>query len=159
MFEYDVFLSFSSKDIDRVRPIWQRLASSALRVFWSDETLRASAGRNFVATIQEALVNSKDFVLFWSENAANSSWVEEEYQAFYSQCYMRDKRMRRLLVVHDSPSNEQALPTFLRQLQAVRSLDDLVTTLGGTDIDALKSRNAELERLVRELRADVSKLQ
>jgi hypothetical protein len=159
MFEYDLFLSFSSKDIERVRPIWQRLASSGLRVFWADETLRLSAGRNFVSTIQEALVNSKDFALYWTENAAGSSWVEEEYQAFYSQCYMRDKKTRRLLVVHDVPRHEQSLPTFLRQLQAVRSIDDLVEILRDTRIDATKSENVEFDRLVHNLRADLGRAQ
>jgi hypothetical protein len=158
MFDYDVFLSFASPDIELVRPVWQRLASSGLRVFCSDKSLRAAAGQNFVSVIQEALGNSKDFILLWSAHAASSSWVEEEYQAFYSQCYMHDKKTRRLLVLHGAPANPHPLPTFLRQLQSVQSIDHLVESLGGTDIAALKRRNDELEDLVRNLQLEVAEL-
>src|SRR5947209_19129424 len=96
VYEYDLFISFSSSDKDRVRPIWQRLASSGLRVFWSDETLRSRAGQSFVSLVQSALIDSRDFLLVWTPNARTSSWVEEEYQTFYSQCYVRDKKGRRL---------------------------------------------------------------
>ena len=78
MFEYDAFLSFSAKDIGLAKPVWQRLMLSGLRVFWSDEDLKAAAGKSFVSTIQNALIGSRDFVLCWTEHARNSPWVEEE---------------------------------------------------------------------------------
>src|SRR4051812_1899112 len=52
MFEYDIFLSFSAKDVSVVKPIWQRLMSSGLRVFWSDENLKIVLGQSFVSGIQ-----------------------------------------------------------------------------------------------------------
>ena len=39
-FDYDVFLSFSASDEGLVRPVWQELCLSGLRVFWSDATLK-----------------------------------------------------------------------------------------------------------------------
>ena len=48
IFEYDVFLSFASADKELVKPIWQEMSSSGLRVFWSDETLKQNIGQPFI---------------------------------------------------------------------------------------------------------------
>ena len=99
MYEYDVFLSFSSKDSDEVARTWQSLSQSGLRVFWSSDTLKEAVGQNWLERIQDSLVKSQHFLLFWTHNARNSNWVEEEYQTFYSQCYMGAKEARRLIIL------------------------------------------------------------
>lgn len=154
MFDYDVFLSFSAKDTELVKPIWQRLTSSGLRVFWADQSLQQNAGKSWFAMIQSALVGSRDLVVYWSQNARESAWVEEEYQAFYSQCYLPRRSARRLILLCSEASLISTLPPFLRQLQVVRSLDDLVKAVGGVDLDQLRTRNAELQQLVDALSAE-----
>jgi biotin carboxyl carrier protein len=158
MFEYDAFLSFSAKDIGFVKPVWQRLMASGLRVFWSDEDLKATAGKSFVSTIQHALVSSRDFVLCWTEHARNSPWVEEEYQAFYGQCYVPAKASRRLLIFSPDTSHFATLPPLLRQLQALTSIEQLVAALDGMDIDRLRNENTRLRALMVEMTAEMEKL-
>lgn len=159
MFDYDVFLSFSAQDHELVKPIWQRLSSSGVRVFWSDETLKQAAGRSFVSVIQNALDASKDFVLVWTANAARSPWVEEEYQAFYSHAYIRDKATRRLIVLCPDQAFLSKLPPLLRHLQSVQHVDDLARVLGVVDIQQLLARNAELEMLTGTLRERIAVLE
>jgi hypothetical protein len=48
IFEYDVFLSFASADEDIVKPIWQEISLSGLRVFWSDEALKKKLVNHFL---------------------------------------------------------------------------------------------------------------
>jgi hypothetical protein len=149
IFDYDVFLSFASQDLEAVKPLWQRLKARGLRVFWSNETLKSSAGQSYVRVIQDALVGSKDFVLYWSPAAKASDWVEEEYQTFFRQCYLNDKSARRLILVFSDLSLVASLPPFLSNLQSVRTTDELVRVLGGEDVEYLKSRNAEFDKEVK----------
>jgi hypothetical protein len=158
VFEYDVFLSFSAKDQTLVKPVWQRLMSSGIRVFWSGENMKAAPGKNFVSTIQDALTSSRDFVVYWTENAKASPWVDEEYQTFYSQCYLADKAARRLMAFCPLSSEIDTLPPFLRSKQAVTSIEQLVAALGGVDIESLKTENLQLRSRVAELQAEIARL-
>jgi hypothetical protein len=145
-YDYDVFLSFASKDTEVAKEVWQTLSLSGLRVFWSSDTLRNTVGQSFVSKIQESLIESQNFLLYWSENAENSAWVEEEYQTFYSQCYMKDKASRRLIILLKKEKELTSLPPFLKNLQISRSIEEIIPILGGVDIRKIKQENQELQR-------------
>lgn len=156
-FDYDVFLSFSSKDAEQARSVWQALSLGGLRVFWSTDTLKERVGRNWVAAIQESLIQSQHFVLLWTPASRGSVWVEEEYQTFYGQCYVKDRTGRRLVIL---PAGEpiESLPPFLRNLQAAGSARELVSLLGGTSPEELRQENRELRARVEELQAATARL-
>jgi hypothetical protein len=133
LYDYDVFLSFATKDQEAAMEICQTLTQGGLRVFWSTNTLKEVVGKSFVTAIQESLIRSQHFVLYWTPEARTSDWVEEEYQTFYSQCYMRDKTSRRLVIIPDGREPITSLPPFLRNLQVAGSHRELVALLGGIE--------------------------
>ncbi len=112
MVEYDVFLSFSSKDEDLAKPIWKELSSSGLRVFWSDESLKSEIGQSFFTVIQNSLIQSEHFVLVSTPNAWKSNWVKEEYETFFSNCYVPSKRERRLIIYEAITTDPSEHPAF-----------------------------------------------
>ncbi len=79
-FEFDVFLSHSSKDKDIVRPLAKRLHDDGLRV-WFDEWSIAD-GAMIPLAIEDGLQKSRRLVLFMSVNAFGADWVTLEHQSF-----------------------------------------------------------------------------
>jgi hypothetical protein len=71
----DIFLSYSSKDKERVRPLVLALEREGWSVWWDRRTL---AGDSFLSTIQSELTNSKCVVVVWSSDSVQSRWVLEE---------------------------------------------------------------------------------
>lgn len=159
LFDYDVFLSFASADKATAREIWQTLAQSGLRVFWSTETLKEVTGRSFLSVIQESLVKSQHFVLFWTAHAKASKWVKVEYETFYSQCHLMDEGSRRLISLLDTGEPISSLPPFLRNLQITGSVQEVVSLLGGIDPRKLQQENRELRHQVDRLREENLTLQ
>src|SRR5208337_552870 len=92
MFDYDIFLSFAVADETIVRPIWQELCLSGLRVFWSDATLKQRLGESWFDNIESSLERSRHFVLVVSPSSMASEWVRREYKAFYNHCYQAGVR-------------------------------------------------------------------
>ena len=75
-FEYDVFLSHSSKDKQVVRELAQRLKGDGLRV-WLDEWM-IQPGDSIPLAIERGLESSRTLILFMSANAFESDWVTLE---------------------------------------------------------------------------------
>ena len=79
-FDYDVFLSHSSKDKDIVRPLAERLRADGLRV-WFDEWI-LKPGDSIPAKIDEGLEQSRVLVLCMSAHAFGSDWAQLESYTF-----------------------------------------------------------------------------
>ena len=77
-FEYDVFLSHSSKDKAVVRELATRLRKDGLEV-WLDEWV-IQPGDSIPSLISEGLTQSRILVLCMSANAFGSDWVTLEHQ-------------------------------------------------------------------------------
>ena len=75
-FEYDVFLSYSSKDGPAVRNLAERLRADGLRV-WLDEWC-IKYGDDFVTKIGEGVKNSRILVQVMSPNGFGSKWATKE---------------------------------------------------------------------------------
>jgi hypothetical protein len=71
----DIFLSYSSKDRERVRLIRDALAELGFDVFW-DQTLPANI--DWDTWIRERLANSKCALVVWSKNSIASRNVRHE---------------------------------------------------------------------------------
>ena len=79
-FEYDVFLSYSSRDKKIVHAIAKRLKNDGVRV-WLD-TWAIKGGDNFQKKIEEGLEQSRVLVLCMSTNAFGSDWSQLESHTF-----------------------------------------------------------------------------
>jgi hypothetical protein len=71
----DIFISYSRLDLDRVRPIAERLTLLGYSVWW-DRDLRA--GAMFADEIERQLDGARAVLTAWSHNARNSTWVYAE---------------------------------------------------------------------------------
>lgn len=79
-FQYDVFLSHSSKDKGVVRALAERLRGDGVRVWFDEWEIRA--GDSILAKIEEGLEHSRVLVLCMSQNAFGSDWTQLESQTF-----------------------------------------------------------------------------
>lgn len=79
-FQYDVFLSYSSKDRPIVLPLAQRLQKDGLRVWFDESQIRP--GDSIPAKIEEGLENSRILIFCMSANAFGSDWTQLESQTF-----------------------------------------------------------------------------
>lgn len=75
-FQYDVFLSHSSQDKDRVRVLAQRLKDAGLRVWYDEWVLRP--GDDIYLAIERGLQAARVQVLCLSPAALGSEWVDLE---------------------------------------------------------------------------------
>jgi hypothetical protein len=74
---YDVFLSYSRADSDRVAPLRDELRRLGYRVFFDVESIDpASPWRE---RLRQAIRSSRLLVLCWSEHARGSDYIDFEY--------------------------------------------------------------------------------
>jgi hypothetical protein len=71
----DIFLSYSSRDRERVRPIRDALAALRYNVFWDVER---PAGVNGDQWIRGHIAKAKVVIVFWTRNSAASVNVQHE---------------------------------------------------------------------------------
>lgn len=74
---YDVFISYSWKDKETARFIYQELNRAGFTVFIDDKEL--SAGGSFPASVAENILNSNVFLYLGSNNSYNSGLAPEEF--------------------------------------------------------------------------------
>jgi hypothetical protein len=77
-FEFDVFLSHSSKDKPAVRALAERLRAAGLKV-WFD-AWEIKIGDSIFAKIEHGLEHSRKLLLCMSANAFEADWVTLEHQ-------------------------------------------------------------------------------
>lgn len=71
----DIFLSYSSKDREKVRPMHDALVAMGYSVFWDIET---PAGENWDQWIRRNIAEAKVVIVFWTKNSAASVNVQHE---------------------------------------------------------------------------------
>ena len=79
-FDYDVFLSYSSKDKVVARDIAEQLKDEGVRVWFDEWEIRSSISTP--AQIEEGLDNSRVLIFCMSANAFGSDWVQLECHTF-----------------------------------------------------------------------------
>jgi len=129
LFEFDLFICFSTKDREIAKPIWEILRGYGLKVFISDEDLKNKVGFSFLDKIDLGLINSQHLVLLASSNALNSTYVRDEYQAFYNDCHVKNPNQRLLIVLKLNDFQISELPRILRNKQIATHPEQIVTTL------------------------------
>ncbi len=71
----DIFISYASEDLQRIRPLAQALEAKGWSVFW-DRTI--PAGKTWRQVIGEALDAARCVIVAWSNTSVASRWVQEE---------------------------------------------------------------------------------
>lgn len=78
MNNWDIFISYSRLDRNIIAPIVELLRIADTSVFRDEDSVRP--GKKWLIAIHESLNSCRTVVLFWSAAAAESKWVESEYQ-------------------------------------------------------------------------------
>ncbi len=73
---HDIFLSYSTKDRERLQPLFQALERQGWSVFWDHRTI--DIGDHWSKKINHAIRTSKCVVVVWSKASVDSEWVVEE---------------------------------------------------------------------------------
>ena len=71
----DLFLSYASEDLERVKPLVSALEKQGWSVWWDRELV---AGPRFDQVIEEEIAKAGCVVVVWSELSIKSSWVRDE---------------------------------------------------------------------------------
>lgn len=71
----DVFVSYSSRDLERVRKIVERLNEERLTVSWDRDI---PAGQPYTKFLKDALDHSRVVLVVWSRESVGSDWVVSE---------------------------------------------------------------------------------
>jgi len=156
--DYDVFLSFSSRDIEIARSIWEEFIKNGVRAFISDETLKKRIGQSFITAIHDALENSDNFVLLATPSSLASAWVREEYETFYAQKYIPSNRNNRLFILKGPGVEVVTLLLMLRNIQVSESVDSILDTIGRFDVAELRKENIRLQEETEKLKFENHRL-
>jgi WD40 repeat protein len=117
-----LFISYSSTDVDVVRSFHKRLAAIPAYIVWRDER---KIERDWSREIASALTASHAVILIWSEEAARSRWVRNEWLT---------ARALGLPIIPAVLPGAPELPPPLQNLHGV------VAKAGEVDVDALATR-------------------
>ena len=108
MANFDVFISHSSQNKEIARLTYYNAISNSLRP-WFDEAF-FSAGDEMLPTLKSAISDSNTYLLFASEEALASIWVQNEME-FAEEQKVRDPNFRLLVIRLDASTN---LPDWWR---------------------------------------------
>ena len=100
-FQFDVFLSHSSKDKAIVRPLAERLHKDGLKVWFDEWEIRP--GDSIPTKIEEGLERSRILILCMSANAFGSDWTQLESGTFRFRDPLNRERRFVPLRLDDSP--------------------------------------------------------
>ena len=71
----DIFVSYASEDLERVKPLVAALAENGWSVWWDREI---GAGSSYDQVIETAIDEAKCVVVVWSNQSIQSEWVRNE---------------------------------------------------------------------------------
>jgi hypothetical protein len=75
--KFDVFLSYSRQDSDRVRPLRDALQRLGYRVFFDVQSIEP--GERWKTRLEKSIRASRTLVLCWSEHTRSSDYITFEY--------------------------------------------------------------------------------
>ena len=123
--DYQAFISFKNTDARGkptpdaavARKVYEALKASAIRVFFSPETLKETARGPYGKSIEEALESAEILVLVGSNREyIESNWVRAEWDSFLEE-NRSGRKQGELFIVNCGTLKPGNLPLFLRKHQ------------------------------------------
>jgi formylglycine-generating enzyme required for sulfatase activity len=145
-YEYDIFFRFSSKDIEAARPICDELRGYGFRIFFTGDSATIKAGVSFMNFIDDALEQSKNFLLFCTPNAMKSNHVIEEYSIFYENYFFNDRENRAFIIYEGTNFDLNLLKARYRRLQTAKVVNEVIDAL----VDKNEQQRFDLEQQQRQ---------
>jgi hypothetical protein len=103
---YDLFVSYSHADFEKVKPIVNWLQMAGLKVWWDSRKLLP--GVRLGSALPDGLTNARAALFFVSQSWVGSTWCEDEYNAALQE--RRTDRRYGTITVH---IDNCKVPTFL----------------------------------------------
>ena len=153
-FQYDLFISYSSKDYDKVVLIFNDLAALGFKVFFAKKQL--TIGKQFSEDIQDALKYSQHFLIYYSKNSHASAYVKEEWQSFWDHCYIKDKNHRIIYVLKESDFPDSDVPGFLSGFHRPSNKSEFIRKFCKATLHSCQER---LEDMIKETKEKVVSLE
>ena len=134
---YDAFLSYSKKDSSFARALSKELTDQGLRVWFGGEQI--ATGDSFLRAIEEALENSRYFILVISPDYLSGQWSNFEMGVALGQGV-------EILPVFVRTVEKKALPPWISETQGFSaenlSIEKIATSLA--DIIKHNKRNKKI---------------
>jgi TIR domain len=102
-YEYDVFLSYSSKDVSWAEWLQTHLTRRGIRVYRDKD--RLTAGDEWQPQLQDAIARSQHLLVLWSAAARDSDWVMQE-QIYFEADHKGSTDTRRLVFLNLETANK-----------------------------------------------------
>lgn len=128
-YEYDIFLSFASEDMEFAEKVYKAMTNRGYKVFFASETLLQSVGKSFFQLIEEALEKCQHFVLICSQIGLRKEWVKAEYETFFNECHVNSPSNRRLIPLIHPEHPKVRLPFLLRRFQLARTPEQVIKNI------------------------------
>jgi len=77
MAKYDVFISYSRADTERIAPLLDELQRLGYRVFFDQKSIEVA--EDWMRVLERSVRSSRALILCWSEHAKPSEYVSHEY--------------------------------------------------------------------------------
>lgn len=141
---YDVFISYSRKDIDEAEKLCQELEAAGVK-YWIDRNIHGSA--NFLSEITKNIRQCKVVIFIASNNSANSEWTQKEI--LYA--LKREKKIIPFRIGKFSFDTNDELDFVFSNVQWLESREQVVRDvceLCGCDYAAPKQKSAKVTREV-----------
>ena len=132
----DIFISYSSKDTEKVRKLASILTDLGWSVWWDK---KIPPGKTFDEVIVTALKNSKCILVIWTKNSVKSEWVKNEAAEGFSQ-----KSLVPILL------EDVDIPFEFRRLQAAK----LQNWTGNTSSVEFKELIYSIENITKRVKKD-----
>ena len=115
-FSWNVFISYSSKDIEEVIELSKILKKNKI-TYWLDRE-QIKPGESISRKIENGLKNSSDIILCISENQIKSGWSRAEYTSVLNEI-VNDKTKKRIIPLVFGELANFEIPALLRDLKYV----------------------------------------
>ena len=112
--KYDVFISYSSKDIGKARLLKSALDGRGFGSFFAEESLQL--GVMFVDEIEQAISNSSVFLYLYTSHSTDSIWMKKEL------AYAEDKNKPIIPVVF---SDDKVMDAATKFMLADRNISEI----------------------------------
>jgi hypothetical protein len=108
-YKYQVFISYSSGDVEWARRLYQELTARGITVFF--DRARPFEGAVWDPALQGAISDSRHLLIIWSHHAHHSAWVAQEIGHFQAAIRgtLVSKDTRRIILLNLEGRNEAAL--------------------------------------------------
>jgi TIR domain len=130
--DFNVFVSYSTKDLDHVDALRSQLADTPLKLFVAEHSV--IPGEDLTQKIKASISNCDLFVFVWSKNAKESGWVSQEI----GHASALNKKM--LPLVLDQEHIPEGFVSNLKYIQAYKSISDALLEARNVLIDAYEKK-------------------